>query len=96
MFACHGCGKCCQHVDAALAGAAALPLGSVLHEAGAAFPYPVNPDGSCSQLQADMSCGKYAERPLFCSVDRLFDALDLPGVSLDQWYALNAAHCPPT
>ncbi len=78
----------------ALAQAAALPAGSVLHEAGAAFPHAVRADGSCSQLLPDNRCGCYQTRPLFCDVDRLFDALAL-NMSREDWHLLNAAACPP-
>lgn len=95
MFPCHQCGACCRHVGGALTQAAALPVGSVLQQAGAAFPHAVLPDGACSQLQADNRCGCYETRPLFCDIDRLFDALALPSVSLAEWHALNFAACPP-
>ena len=79
----------------ALAQAAAFPVGSVLHQAGAEFPHAVLPDGACSQLLADNRCGCYEARPLLCDVDRLFDALALQGMSRDEWHTLNAAACPP-
>lgn len=94
-FACHQCGSCCRQLGTALATAAALPAGTGLHAAGAAFPHAVRPDGSCSQLRADHRCGVYENRPLLCDVDRLFDALAVPGLCRADWHALNAAGCPP-
>lgn len=94
-FLCRACGECCRHVGAAITTALALPADSVLHQAGAAFPHDVLPDGSCAQLQADNKCGCYESRPMLCDVDRLFDALALENVSREEWHALNASACPP-
>lgn len=39
------------------------------------FPYPVNPDGSCSQLTPEGRCAVYATRPMICSYDQSWDVV---------------------
>jgi Fe-S-cluster containining protein len=93
-FPCHGCGMCCRQMSAVLAVCSALPTGTVLGDAAAAFPYAVDEAGACSQLQDDNTCGVYDSRPDLCSVDRMFELLH-PAMSRADWYAVNAAACPP-
>lgn len=67
-FFCHGCGLCCTRLDEVLdmKGKSTPSVDAVIDE----FPYEPLENGHCPQLQPDMSCGVYEDRPLLCDVDR--------------------------
>jgi Fe-S-cluster containining protein len=56
------------------------------------FPEPVNPDGSCSHLQKDNSCGIYETRPMVCRVEESFETLNL-GITKEEYYRKNSIEC---
>lgn len=82
-FPCNGCGACCRRVASAVDNAIALGL---ITE----FPYPIMPDGSCSQLTQDNRCAVYETRPDICRVDMMIDHF---GMNRDEGYALTISFC---
>lgn len=64
-FPCTGCGACCLRVDR-------------VQEFVAIYPEFIGKGGRCVNLQDDMRCAIYEDRPLLCRVDRLFESTGGP------------------
>ena len=77
MFKCDCCGLCCRHVDL-------NPMYVNFHSG----------DGVCMYLDQETNkCTIYAERPLLCNVDAVYDFLYSEKMSREEFYELNYAQC---
>jgi Fe-S-cluster containining protein len=107
-FPCTGCGVCCQHAGTAVTIARKL-LQSGNRDAYvqeiADFPYEFSSTGRCSQLGEGNQCAVYEDRPLVCSVDRVWEKYQSGGMSKSEYYQSTAmlcnsmmveAHTPPS
>jgi Fe-S-cluster containining protein len=97
-FPCTGCGVCCKR-----AGRAVDIAKQLLREGNtniyvqdvAAFPFPYDQTGRCSQLTDDNKCKVYKDRPLICNIKQVWvkhhqaDGI----ISLDNYYLSAAMLC---
>jgi Fe-S-cluster containining protein len=59
----------------------------------AGFPFDINTDGSCSQLDAGGFCKVYQSRPVVCNTNKMYDLYWSKIMSLDAWYAESKKSC---
>jgi Fe-S-cluster containining protein len=58
------------------------------------FQEPVNPDGSCSHLKEDNSCGIYETRPMICRVEEFYEKFQSEEtMSKEDFFRLNSEEC---
>ena len=77
MFQCAQCGECCKHLKN-------LPLAASLDRG----------DGICKHLnEANNLCKIYANRPLYCNVDKAYSILYRDRFSLEEYEQMNYAAC---
>lgn len=74
---CTACGKCCPEIK----------------NARRLFDFLLDDHNKCRHHQPDGRCAIYANRPLPCRVDDLYDALYTNVCSREDFYAFNAACC---
>jgi Fe-S-cluster containining protein len=87
MYPCTKCGACCRKISSVIEN---LGLHAEDMESAFYFPYTCDATGACENLQPDMSCKVYNDRPLICNIDRLIDKLSL---DKESFYAENVAAC---
>ena len=91
-FPCTKCGLCCKHVAEVLDHDSLeyQTAPTVIKDLIDRFPYPTNPDGSCSMLTSDGLCKIYDDRPIICNVKLGAQLLNVP---LKEWYQNRAQGC---
>jgi Fe-S-cluster containining protein len=97
-FPCTACGLCCQRAGNAVRHARTLiSMGETNPYAKeiAAFPYPFDETGRCSQLTADNKCAVYDKRPLICDIEKVWEKYHKPtgAISLDNYFLSAAVVC---
>lgn len=100
MYTCEICGKCCSKVGLMVISAIATldeadKTGEETHpilDEIASFPYDINEDGSCSQLNGDI-CKVYQTRPLICNTDKMWEKYWSKVMDRETWYKQTKLSC---
>ena len=91
-FPCTSCGQCCRLIGLHFNHSHEVYQNSpqAIKDLMDSFPYPINPDNSCSMLNEDGLCSIYDDRPIICNTKF---APQLNHMSQSQFNQLMAQHC---
>ena len=99
-FPCEMCGSCCKSIGKLVIGCQCAcneatedkPVHDIVIDI-AEFPYTVNQDGSCPQLDPGGFCKIYETRPFVCRTDEMFDRYWSKIMTREEWYAQSRKSC---
>lgn len=95
-FPCTGCGLCCKHIgpiirmaQKAVEDNAANDLLQMIAE----FPYRFDAAGRCEKLLGNNQCSVYQNRPLVCSVEKVWLKFHAQTIDQRDYFKLAAQQC---
>lgn len=95
-FPCTGCGVCCKRAGKAVEAAKALIEKGITDgyvKEMAAFPWPYDETGRCSQLRIDNDCAVYPMRPDICNVKKMWEKYQSHAISQQDYFTSAAMLC---
>lgn len=92
-YGCTACGLCCKKVGETIENVKDKDGSNSFIKAFQDFPYKANEDGSCEKLGEDGKCTVYEDRPLVCSVPRMFQRFWKKRQTRKQHYLTEAKLC---
>ena len=88
-FPCTSCGQCCRLIGLTFDHShpfyqtSSLAVKTLIDN----FPYPINPDNSCSMLDENGLCSIYDDRPIICNTKYAPQLLNLSKSQFNKYLA---------
>jgi len=94
-FPCQCCGRCCEHVGAAVLKARASSSPDPVTKAVAAFPYRLKlPGGYCEKYDRDTrTCTVYDKRPDVCNTVTMYHKYWAETMTEEEWIRKSKEAC---
>lgn len=93
-YGCTGCSLCCRKVGKVLEDVKTRDSNDPFVRVFQEFPYKADENGACEKLDEDGKCTVYENRPLVCSIPRMWKKFHKPkGVTRKQHYLTEAKIC---
>lgn len=92
-FACTSCGLCCRNVGQTIEAVKKMDGSIPFVKAFQSFPYKADKSGACEKLDKDGKCTVYANRPLVCNVEKMFEKFHKKERTRKRHYLEQAQMC---
>lgn len=92
-YGCTGCSLCCRKIGETIERVKNMDSKDPFIKAFQDFPYKADEDGVCEKLGEDGKCTVYEDRPLVCSIPRMFQRFYKGKETRKQHYLSEAKIC---